>query len=51
MRLQGGLFDGLEVGSGPYLPAYSPDLNPDELLNNILKRQLAKNPPVDCIQK
>lgn len=34
-----------------YLPAYSPDLNPDEFLNNTLKKQLAKEPPVDCIHK
>jgi transposase len=34
-----------------YLPAYSPDLNPDEFLNNTLKRQLAKHPPVDCIHE
>jgi len=34
-----------------YLPAYSPDLNPDEFLNNTLKKQLAKEPPVDCIQQ
>jgi len=33
-----------------YLPAYSPDLNPDEFLNNTLKRQLSKEPPVDSIQ-
>ena len=34
-----------------YLPAYSPDLNPDEFLNNTLKKQLAKKPPVDSIHQ
>jgi len=28
-----------------YLPAYSPELNPDEYLNNTLKQQLATSPP------
>lgn len=28
-----------------YLPAYSPELNPDEYLNNTLKKQLANDPP------
>lgn len=34
-----------------YLPAYSPDLNPDEYLNNTLKKQLSSEPPVDSIEK
>ena len=34
-----------------YLPAYSPDLNPDEYLNNTLKKQLANEPAVSSIEE
>lgn len=31
-----------------YLPSYSPELNPDEYLNNDLKRRVHSNPPARC---
>jgi len=34
-----------------YLPAYSPDLNPDEYLNNTLKKQLANEPAISSIEE
>lgn len=34
-----------------YLPAYSPDLNPDEFLNNTIKRQLANLPPAQSVRE
>lgn len=34
-----------------YLPSYSPDLNPDEYLNNTLKNQLANRPPAQSIKE
>ena len=34
-----------------YLPAYSPDLNPDEFLNNTIKRQLSNMPPADSVRE
>lgn len=32
-----------------YLPAYSPDLNPDEYFNNIFKRQLSNKPAISTL--
>jgi transposase len=32
-----------------YLPPYSPDLNPDEYLNNTLKKQLGNRPPSSSV--
>lgn len=32
-----------------YLPAYSPELNPDEYLNNTLKKQLGTNTPASSV--
>jgi transposase len=34
-----------------YLPAYSPELNPDEYLNNTLKKQLANDPPSKTVKE
>ena len=34
-----------------YLPAYSPDLNPDEFLNNTIKRQLSNMPPAESVHE
>ena len=34
-----------------YLPAYSPDLNPDEFLNNTIKRQLSNMPPAKSVNE
>lgn len=37
-----------------YLPSYSPDLNPDEYLNNDLKKQISKRPETrqkGCLKK
>jgi len=34
-----------------YLPAYSPDLNPDEFLNNTIKRQLSNMPPAHSVNE
>ncbi len=32
-----------------YLPPYSPELNPDEYLNNTLKKQLSNRPPAGSV--
>jgi hypothetical protein len=34
-----------------YLPTYSPELNPDEYLNNTLIKQLANDPPPKTMQE
>jgi len=34
-----------------YLPPYSPELNPDEYLNNTLKKQLGAQPPASSVQE
>ena len=34
-----------------YLPPYSPELNPDEYLNNTLKKQLGNHPPAGSIRE
>jgi transposase len=34
-----------------YLPTYSPELNPDEYLNNTLKKQLANDPPARTVKE
>lgn len=34
-----------------YLPAYSPDLNPDEYLNNTLKKQLGNSIPASSVRE
>jgi transposase len=34
-----------------YLPPYSPELNPDEYLNNTLKKQLGNHPPAGSVRE